>query len=275
MTCQTCGHHNQEKFCPNCGEKRFDPHSLTLSHVAEEVVESFTHADHTLLRTIKTLLFKPGKLTAEYVAGRRVHYMKPLGLFLVVNLVFFLVVDYNAFNQPLSTFLNYDNYTAFGTKEAVYHVLTTSGQTLATYQPVFDSSMKASSKGYLIVLIPLFALLFGLLMWPAHRTFIEHLVFSAHFLSFVLIFLLLQQFLIILPYVFLFGQQQWMTRGDQIWSFLGLALLGFYQARAFKRFYGTSKLWSASAALLGTLLFAGIIMAYRLILFYKILYLSH
>lgn len=275
MTCQTCGHHNQEKFCPNCGEKRFDPHSLTLSHVTEEVVEGFTHADHTLLRTLKALLFRPGKLTVEYVAGRRVHYMKPLGLFLVVNLVFFLLATYNAFNQPLSSFLNYNNYTAFGTKEAVQHALTSLDQTLATYQPVFDASMKASSKTYLIVLIPLYALIFGLLMWSARRTFIEHLVFSAHFLSFVLIFFLLQQFLIVLPFIGLIGQQQWEARGDLIASFVGLIFLGFYQARAFSRFYGTGKLWSALAALLSTVLFAGVIMAYRLLLFYKIVYLNH
>ncbi|GAB4023645.1 hypothetical protein GCM10028808_74500 [Spirosoma migulaei] len=275
MTCQTCGHHNQETFCPNCGEKRFDPHSLTLSHVAEEVVESFTHADHTLLRTLKALLFRPGKLTVEYVAGRRVHYMKPLGLFLVVNLVFFLLATYNAFNQPLSSFLNYNNYTVFGTKEAVQQALTRSGQTLATFQPIFDASMKASSKTYLIILIPLFALIFGVLMWSAHRTFIEHLVFSTHFLSFVLIFFLLQQFLIVLPFIWIIGQLQWEARGDLIASLIGLVFLGFYQARAFRRFYGTGTIWSVFAALLSTVLFAGVIMAYRLILFYKILYLTH
>ncbi|MVM28521.1 DUF3667 domain-containing protein [Spirosoma sp. HMF4905] len=275
MTCQTCGHHNQEKFCPNCGEKRFDPHSLTLSHVAEEIVESFTHADHTLLRTLNTLLFKPGYLSVEYVAGRRVRYMKPLGLFLVINLVFFLLVTYNAFNQPLSSFLNYDNYTAFGTKEAVAHKLKESGQTLAAYQIVFDASMKASSKSYLIVLIPVYALIFSLLMWSAHRTFIEHLVFAAHFLSFVLLYFLVQQFLIVLPFIWLFGQEQWAARGDLIWSLLSLILVGLYQAKAFSRFYQVDRRWSVLAALLSTVLFAGVVMAYRLLLFYKIVYLSH
>lgn len=135
--------------------------------------------------------------------------------------------------------------------------------------------MKASSKTYLIILIPLFSLIFGLLMRPAHRTFIEHLVFSAHFLSFVLLFFLLQQFLIVLPFIWLIGQQQWEARGDLLSSLIGLAFLGFYQARAFRRFYSTGKLWSALAALLSTILFAGVIMAYRLLLFYKILYLSH
>ncbi|GAB3719476.1 hypothetical protein GCM10027592_63050 [Spirosoma flavus] len=103
--------------------------------------------------------------------------MKPLGLFLVINFVFFLLATYNAFNQPLSSFLNYTNYTAFGTKEAVQQALTSSDQSLVTYQPVFDESMKASSKTYLIVLIPLYALIFGLLMWSSRRTFIEHLIF--------------------------------------------------------------------------------------------------
>lgn len=275
MTCQTCGHLNQENFCPNCGEKRFDPHSLTLSHVSEEILEGFTHADHTLLRTLKTLLFRPGQLTAEYVLGRRVIYMKPLGLFLVVNLAFFLLASYNVFNQPLSSFLNYANYTAFGTKQAVQNALDHTHHTLDTYQPVFDASMKASSKTYLIVLIPLYALIFGVLMWPARRTWIEHLIFSTHFLSFVLIFFLLQQLLVVLPIIGLIGLHQWEVRGDLITSLLGLAFVGFYLARGFKRFYGTGPVWSAFAAILSTVLFMGVVMAYRLLLFYKIVWLSH
>jgi hypothetical protein len=275
MTCQTCGHLHQENFCPNCGEKRFDPHSLTLSHVSEEILEGFTHADHTLLRTLKTLVFRPGQLSAEYVAGRRVIYMKPLALFLVINLVFFLLASYNAFNQPLSSFLTYTNYTAFGTKQVVQRILDQTHQTLDTYQPVFDASMKASSKTYLILLIPLYALIFGVLMWSARRTWIEHLIFSTHFLSFVLLFFLLQQILVVLPIIGLIGVHQWEERGDLIVSLLGLAFVGVYLARGFKRFYGTGPVMSGFGALLSTILFTGVVMAYRLLLFYKIVWLSH
>jgi Protein of unknown function (DUF3667) len=163
MTCQTCGDPHQENFCPSCGEKRYDPHSLSLKHVAEESLESFTHADHNLLRTIHAVLLRPGELPAEYVAGRRVRYMKPLGFFLLVNLLFFLLTSSNAFNQPLNSFLTYTPYTNFGSKKTIEHVLAEHHETLANYTPRFDAAMVSSSKGFLVLLIPLYALVFSLL----------------------------------------------------------------------------------------------------------------
>ena len=275
MTCQTCGNENQEAFCPNCGEKRFNPHSLSVKHVVEESFEGFTHADHNLLRTGAALLFKPGQLTTEYVAGRRVRFMKPLGLFLVINLLFFLFARNNAFNQPLRTFLDFDNYTMFGTQQAVEHVLASTGQKMEQFEKGFNESMRASSKSYVIVLIPLYALIFGLLMIRSRRSPIEHLIFATHFICFVLLFLLMYTFIVQTPLIWIFGEQGWKAGGDTITALAGMIIIGVYLAVAFKKFYYAKKPWTIAASVISTLLFAGVIVGYRMFLFYKIVALAH
>ncbi len=275
MTCQTCGNPNQENFCPSCGEKHYDPHGLSLKHVAEEAVEGFTHADHTLIRTVRTVLFRPGELPAEYAAGRRVRYMKPLGFFLVVNLVFFLLSTTNVFNQPLDSFLNYTPYTSYGTNEAVGHVLASRHQTLRDYTPVFNAAMTGSSKAYLVLLIPVYALVFTLLFVKTSRTFIEHLIFATYFVAFLLLIMLAETFVLVVPFQWLFDQRSWRLYGDSFVLLVSLLVFAGYLFIAFRRFYQTGAVWSLSAAMLSSAALVIVIVAYRMVLFYKNVSTSH
>jgi hypothetical protein len=52
-----------------------------------------SHADSRLWRTLWYLLARPGFLTREFFAGRRVRYLPPFRLYLVISLVFFLTVS--------------------------------------------------------------------------------------------------------------------------------------------------------------------------------------
>ena len=64
----------------------------TVAHFASEALESISHADSRLWRTLWYLLARPGFLTREFFAGRRVRYLPPFRLYLVISVVFFLVV---------------------------------------------------------------------------------------------------------------------------------------------------------------------------------------
>jgi hypothetical protein len=78
------------EHCAACGQ-RHDPHVHSLRHFAAEAFESITHADSRLWRTLGYLLAKPGRLTSEFFAGRRMRYLPPFRLYLVISLLFFLV----------------------------------------------------------------------------------------------------------------------------------------------------------------------------------------
>jgi hypothetical protein len=90
-TCDNCGAEVPDKFCGRCGQRR--EHALhSVWHFSREVTEDMTHADSRLWSTILALLFKPGFLTREFIAGRRMRYLPPLRLYLVLSVAFFLVL---------------------------------------------------------------------------------------------------------------------------------------------------------------------------------------
>lgn len=80
----------------------------SVLHFTREATEDLTHADSRLWRTILALLFKPGFLTREFIAGRRVKYLPPLRLYLVLSVVFFLVLG-SEHHEPKAAILKTDN----------------------------------------------------------------------------------------------------------------------------------------------------------------------
>lgn len=91
LVCANCGAALSGEYCATCGQ-RHEPHLHTVAHFAGEAFESISHADSRLWRTLWYLLSRPGFLTREFFAGRRVRYLPPFRLYLVISVVFFLVV---------------------------------------------------------------------------------------------------------------------------------------------------------------------------------------
>jgi len=89
--CDNCGASVAGNYCSHCGQ-RFEHHVHSVLHFTREVTEDLTHADSRLWSTILALLFKPGFLTREFLNGRRVRYLPPLRLYLVLSLLFFLIL---------------------------------------------------------------------------------------------------------------------------------------------------------------------------------------
>ena len=87
--CDNCGASVAGRYCGNCGQ-RLEPPVHSLGHFLTVAMEDVTHADSRLWRTLWALLFKPGYLTHEFLAGRRARYLPPVRLYLVLSLVFFL-----------------------------------------------------------------------------------------------------------------------------------------------------------------------------------------
>ena len=88
--CENCGNEVTQRFCGACGQRR-EPPVHSLWHFSRVATEDLTHADSRLWRTLAALLFKPGRLTAEFLAGRRARYLPPVRLYLVLSVLFFLV----------------------------------------------------------------------------------------------------------------------------------------------------------------------------------------
>ncbi len=89
--CANCGARVSGKYCSQCGQ-RLEHEIHSVLHFTREATEDLTHADSRLWSTIIALLFKPGFLTREFLDGRRVRYLPPLRLYLVLSVLFFLII---------------------------------------------------------------------------------------------------------------------------------------------------------------------------------------
>ena len=87
--CKNCDALLLGRFCVNCSQAA-NVHVPTTRELLHELLEGITHSDSRLWRTLTTLWFKPGKLTQEFVAGRRVAYLPPFRLYLILSIIFFL-----------------------------------------------------------------------------------------------------------------------------------------------------------------------------------------
>jgi hypothetical protein len=93
VRCRNCDAVLLGRFCANCSQAA-DVHVPTTLELAHDLLEGLTHSDSRLWRTLSTLWFKPGKLTEEFVVGRRVAYLPPFRLYLILSIIFFLMTSF-------------------------------------------------------------------------------------------------------------------------------------------------------------------------------------
>jgi hypothetical protein len=101
--CKNCGAVLLGRFCVNCSQAA-DVHVPSTMELMHELLEGLTHSDSRLWRTLLLLWFKPGKLTQEFVAGRRVAYLPPFRLYLILSIIFFLIASFMHTNGEVIRF---------------------------------------------------------------------------------------------------------------------------------------------------------------------------
>jgi ubiquitin len=291
MNCKSCGNDHPESFCPACGEKKFDTHQLSFKHFLEETFEGLIHFDNKFLHTIKRLITKPGQLSIDYTEGRRVKYMKPVQFFLVVNLLFFfLIIGNNIYSLPLYNYVSFKPFTDYNTVQIVKEKLNKTKLSVAEYGQVFNEKIKADSKEFILVFVPFYGLIFALLFFWKKKYFVEHLVFATHFVAFVLLVNLFAFYFIEMPFFLIkkigyFQVNDYSPIFNKIYGIIISIIVAAYIAVAINKFYkpkiGHSSLvhtanviWLLLISICIGYTFFIFIQGYRMLLFFKILYLN-
>ncbi len=94
--CLNCGHPLElsDRYCPYCSQANTTKH-LSIRDFFEEFLGEIVNLDTRLVRTLKTMLWRPGAISLEFIEGRRKTYANPFRLLLSVAIIYFLMLNFS------------------------------------------------------------------------------------------------------------------------------------------------------------------------------------
>jgi hypothetical protein len=222
--CLNCGSRLRGQYCGTCGQ-RSQSRLISLWELISDAFGDLLELDSRLWQTLVPLMIRPGRLTHDYLQGRRARYMPPFRMYLVLSLLFFLV----AFFNPKEKFgLLFEPVPPAATEQVAQQEDEESDDDEADSDCEFDESDMEDMPGWLsrrmtperletacqrtkedkgralingvldnvpaalIVLLPLMAFVLKALYPLSKRYYVEHLLFFVHFHAFFFLMLTLQ-----------------------------------------------------------------------------------
>jgi hypothetical protein len=203
--CPNCGAAVSYHYCAVCGQETA-LHVPSAGEFLHEFIGHYVALEGKLWQTLNLLVFKPGKLTADYLAGRRARYVAPLRLYLTLSLLFFALfkfanVELIHFDQPTAeeqrTATRFDpgntrvhlfgyESDALTAKMQRYQRMDGAGKSRIIADAFYNYSPYA-----LFALMPLFAGWLKLLYAGSRRRYGEHLLFALHSNAFAFLMLMI------------------------------------------------------------------------------------
>lgn len=162
---------------------------LSTWHFIKQAFSDITNLDGRFYKSFGLLLKRPGYLANAYFTGRRQPYLKPLQMFLIANLIYFLVQPLTSYNT-LNTTLNSHMYRQYYSEDAniesvVKERIAREGISFEQFELLFNQRSSSYAKSFIFIQVPLFALLLFILFGRSRGHYIHHLIFSLHYYAFV------------------------------------------------------------------------------------------
>lgn len=90
--CRNCASPLGGPYCAACGQRELAHPDPTVRELLGDAAQTVLSVDGRLLTTLRALLFAPGRLTRDWLAGRRAPYASPMQSYLTASLVLFAVL---------------------------------------------------------------------------------------------------------------------------------------------------------------------------------------
>jgi hypothetical protein len=176
-TCKSCGHQFEGIYCNLCGEKVITPADRKFKTFLSNILIAITFADNRFLKTLWLTIKNPGFLSKEYAEGRRVNYIRPLQMFFILNLIYFLFPVLQLFNSSLRTQINYLFHSEL-VREIVIRRLTVENLSYGGFELLYDAKTVGLAKMLIIVFVILAAIPLSLIFRKKNRYFTDHVALS-------------------------------------------------------------------------------------------------
>lgn len=177
--CLNCNAELTGEYCHQCGQKKVHRLEFSLKHFLGHLVHEFTHLDsNKILSTLKALLFRPGLLTAEYLAGRKGRYINPIRIYLTFSALYFLfawgaLADIRGGNVERTAHSPYAVATA--KKRGLEPIVL--AEKIHHRAEKFAAALRFGG-------VTISALFLSIFYFKTRRYYVEHLIFSLHYYSF-------------------------------------------------------------------------------------------
>jgi Protein of unknown function (DUF3667) len=90
-SCLNCNATINGRYCSICGQENLEPQE-SVWHLIVHFFNDITHFDGKFFSSVKYVVTKPGFLSSEYVAGRRMSYLNPVRFYVFTSFIFFLIL---------------------------------------------------------------------------------------------------------------------------------------------------------------------------------------
>lgn len=250
--CRNCGTLLHLRYCPACGQDGQDPPTGLLPLLGL-FAKHVMGIEGIAVKSLRDLLFRPGRLTRAYVEGHRAPYVDPVHLYLWCTAGFFLLHAYLPFvrlDPETGAVQSTLSALSLGTRLSpdTLSRISAQGMSLASFAPRFDAAVSAYLPVLLMVLVAASALLMAALFW--RELTITHAVFALHWSAFYFVLETTRRILLSLG--------TWGAVASALGSLMALG----YLAVAMRTVYRRSWLGSVLRAVLSVVIFAGLLGAW-------------
>ncbi len=181
--CKSCEHAFSGLYCNLCGEKIIEPKDRQFRTFLASVLIATSVVDNKFIKSLWSTIINPGFLSREYVDGRRINYMRPLQMFFILNVTYFLFPILQMFNSSLRT-----QMYVLPHHKLVHSLVTAKVQSdhlsLISFQMLYNEKTNSYAKLLIVVFVILASMPLSLIFAKKNRYFTDHVALSVELTSF-------------------------------------------------------------------------------------------
>jgi hypothetical protein len=184
--CKSCGNRFVGNFCPACGEKVLSKEDRSFRTFLNNIFLALTLADSRFVKGLWLIVSRPGFLSKEFAEGRKVKYIKPLSIFFLLNLVYFLFPVIQLFNASLRTQIN--SFQGKLVMQSVAVKMTHTGiHDVSAFSVLYDQKTAGFAKMMVIAFVIIVSLPLNIIYRSRNRYFIDHVGLAVELVCFNLL----------------------------------------------------------------------------------------
>ncbi|MFK8038342.1 MAG: DUF3667 domain-containing protein [Crocinitomicaceae bacterium] len=180
--CLNCGASAKGNFCHECGQSMRDNSDRSISRLLGDFLSNVFFLDNRFFLSVWYLIRFPGRMTIEFLDGKRKRFISPVGLFLFINVIYFFVSPLSDYSLSLEDQFYSQPYSSW-IKELIVDKIETEGLESKAYGIIYQNASDNISKSVMILNIPLIAFFVYLMTFKRRRFYYDSLIFAFHFFS--------------------------------------------------------------------------------------------